>query len=98
MTKRHSKRKKRRRGTEELAPIDEQRYAQPEEEEKKETSLSPEGGVLRVNTGSLSIPDEIEAEAGNRKSQGANMVLIVIVTFMLAFIAVIAWLISRSSQ
>lgn len=85
------KRKKRRRSTEELAPISEQRYAQQDEDE--DPSIRPEGGVLRVDTGSLTIPEEIEAEAQNRKT-GGNMVVLVIVSLVLVFIAVIAWLIS----
>ena len=96
MTNQKRKRKKYRRSTEELAPISEQRYAQPAEEEEEDPSIRPEGGVLRVNTGSLSIPDGIEAQAGHRNARGANMVVVVIVAIMLAFIALVAWAISRS--
>jgi hypothetical protein len=94
MSKKNSKRKKRRRSTEELAPLSEQRYARQDDDE--DPSLRPEGGVLRVDTGSLSIPEEIEAEASNRKATGGNLVVLVIVALTLAFIAVIAWFISSS--
>jgi hypothetical protein len=94
MSKKSSKRKKQRRSTQELAPISEQRYARPAADEEEEPSIRPEGGVLRVDTGSLTIPEEIAAEAQNRKASGANRVVIVIATLMLAFIALIAWFIS----
>jgi hypothetical protein len=88
---------KRRRITRGLHPIDEQRYAQDANamHEVDESDVDKDG-VVRVNTGSLSMPEDLATEGEYKKTRGANMVFVVILAVMLAFIAVVAWLVANS--
>ena len=56
-------------------------------------SESDKDDVIRVTTGSLKLPESITNEAGKREM---NKVIFIVVAIALAFIAVIAFLISRS--
>ena len=56
-------------------------------------SESDKDDLIRVTTGSLKLPESITNEEGKKEM---NMVVIVVVLLALAFIGLIAFLISRS--
>ena len=51
--------------------------------------------VLRVTTGSLKLPEGLDAEKGTSRDP-INRVVFVILALAIAFIAFVAWLISRT--
>lgn len=71
-----------------LAPLEERAG-------KSANQSSNNGGVISVDTGSLKLPTEFtEKEEGKSGPFGLEPVTIIILTFALAFIAFIAYLIS----
>ncbi len=71
-----------------LAPLEERAG-------KSASQISNNGGVINVDTGSLKLPSEFtEKEEGKSGLFGLEPVTIIILTFSLAFIAFITYLIS----
>jgi hypothetical protein len=73
----------------------------PAEEKGQRAAPAPEGepgkngGSIVVDTGALKLPAGFGKDAGTRRRLGLEPVVIVIVALMLAFIAFVAWQITK---
>lgn len=78
-----------------LAPLEEQGSSQTTAiEERAAAGIDQEPGTIVVDKNNLQVPREM-MEGGEKKFLGMEPVALVILAFMLCFIAFIAWKISQ---
>ena len=77
-----------------LAPLEEQGRRTTTASEERAASLNQEPGTIVVDKNNLLVPREM-MEGGEKTILGMEPVALVILVFMLCFIAFIAWQISQ---